>query len=76
MIINNGVKGEEIFFTDEKRFLLNVPLNKQTSQIRLEEKRKNEYKNEQGKIFEKATRQIPKFPVGIMVAGGLRVLEN
>ena len=76
MINNNGVKGEEIFFTDEKRFLLNVPLNKQTNQIRLEEKRKNEYKNEQGKIFEKATRQIPKFPAGIMVAGGLRVLEN
>jgi transposase len=28
MIIEKGIKGKEIFFTDEKRFLLDIPLNR------------------------------------------------
>ena len=35
---------------DEKRFILNIPLN---NKIRLNEEGKDEYKNEKGKIFKK-----------------------
>ena len=71
MIESKGIKGEQIFFTDEKRFILNIPLNKQTNQIRLNKEGEKQYKNEQGEIYEKITRQVPKFPMGIMVAGGI-----
>ena len=38
--------GKEIFFTDEKRLLLNPPLNNQTNQISLNNSTFLEYKNE------------------------------
>ncbi len=39
MIENKKIQGQNIFFTDEMRFILNLPLNKQTNQIRLDEKK-------------------------------------
>ena len=35
-IKDNKINGKSIFFTDEKRFILNSPLNRQTNQIRLD----------------------------------------
>ena len=59
------------FLTDEKRFILNPPLNKQTNQIRLDEKGYSEYKSGKGILYEKISRPIPKYSQGIMVAAGL-----
>ena len=71
MIYMKKIKGKDIFFTDEKRFILNPPLNKQTNQIRLDEKGYAEYKSGKGKLYEKISKPVPKFSQGIMVAGGL-----
>lgn len=71
MIIKKNIKGKNIFFTDEKRFILTPLLNNQTNQIRLDNKGYNEYKSGKGKLFEKISRPIPKFQNGIMVAAGL-----
>lgn len=67
----NNISGKDIFFTDEKRFILNPALNPQTNQIRLDSKGYSEYKRGEGKLYEKICKPIEKFPKGIMVAGGL-----
>lgn len=64
MINDKKISGKNIFFTDEKRFLLNPPLNRQTNQIRTDEKSFKEFKSGKGPIFEKISRPIPKFPNG------------
>ena len=71
MIMEKKIKGKNIFFTDEKRFILNPPLNKQTNQIRVDEKGYDEFKSGKGKLYEKIAKPIPKFQQGIMVAAGL-----
>ena len=71
MINEKKLKGKNIFFTDEKRFILNPPLNKQTNQIRVDEKGYKEYQTGKGKLYEKISKPIPKFQQGIMVAGGI-----
>ena len=71
MIKEKKIEGKDIFFTDEKRFILNPPLNKQTNQIRVDEKGYKEFKSGKGKLFEKISKPLPKFSQGIMVAGGL-----
>ena len=71
MILEKGITGRNIFFTDEKRFILNPPLNRQTNQIRLENESFNEYKSGKGEIFEKIARPMPKYPKGIMVSAGI-----
>ena len=50
---------------------MNPPLNSQTNQIRLNSKGFKEYKSGEGKLFEKICKPVPKFPQGVMVAGGL-----
>ena len=71
MIKEKKITGKNIFFTDEKRFILNSPLNSQTNQIRLNSKGLQEYKSGEGKLYEKICKPVQKFPQGIMVAGGL-----
>ena len=71
MIKEKNIKGQDIFFTDEKRFLLDIQLNRQTNQIRLSKEGKKECIEEKGKIFEKVSKPLPKFSKGIMVAGGI-----
>ena len=71
MIEDKKIQGKNIFFTDEKRFILNPPLNKQTNQIRVDEEGYKEYKSGKGKLYEKISRPIPKYSQGIMVAAGL-----
>lgn len=67
----NNIYDKDIFFTDEKRFILNSTLNRQTNQIHLDSKGYNEYKSGEGKLYEKICKPIEKFPKDIMVAGGL-----
>ena len=71
MINEKGLSGRNIFFTDEKRFILNPPLNRQTNQIRLDQKDFDEFKSGKGSLFEKIARPMPKYPRGIMVSGGV-----
>jgi len=71
MLKQNNIYDKDIFSTDEKRFILNPTLNRQTNQICLDSKCYNEYKSGEGKLYEKICKPIEKFPKGIMVAGGL-----
>lgn len=71
MILDQKISGKSIFFTDEKRFILNPPLNRQTNQIRLNNEGESQYRNKKGKIYEMVAKPQPKFSKGIMVAGGL-----
>ena len=71
MILEKKISGRNIFFTDEKRFILNPPLNRQTNQIRVDEKGLIEFKSGKGELYEKIAKPLPKFQKGIMVAGGL-----
>ena len=71
MILEKKITGDQIFFTDEKKFLLHTPLNKQTNQMRLDEEGQKQLKEQKGEIFEKIAKPMPKFSSGVMVAGGL-----
>ena len=62
MIEDKKIQGKNIFFTDEKRFILNPPLNKQTNQIRVDDKGYEEYKSGKGIFYEKISRPISKYP--------------
>ena len=71
MIKEKKIIGKQIFFTDEKRFIMNAPLNRQTNQIRLDNKGFEEYKRGFGKLYEKVAKPLPKFSNGVMVAAGV-----
>jgi hypothetical protein len=70
-IIDNDITGDKIFFTDEKTFCLNGPLNPQINQIRLSKKDKLRLKAGDEKLLEKVNIPQKKFPDSFMVAGGL-----
>jgi len=74
-IIEDKVKGVEIFFTDEKRFLLDQPLNKQIDKIRMNKEKKHQLKygtdDKREEVEKLMYRQKDKFPSGFMVAAGL-----
>lgn len=65
------LKGREIFFTDESRFLLDCPLNPQTNRIRFSKENLEKLKKGDPTITEKLHKPIPKYTTGFMVAGGL-----
>ena len=71
MIKEKKIESKDIFLTDEKRFILNPPLNRQTNQIRVDEKGYKEYKSGKGHLFEKISKPAPKFSQGIIVTCGL-----
>ena len=70
-ILEEHIDSNNIFFTDEKKFLLHFMPNKQTNKIRLCKKTIRKIK--QGNINEirKVEKEIPKHSQGIMVAGGV-----
>jgi transposase len=71
-VINDlNIKGENVFWTDEKRFLLDVPLNPQSNQIRLNKKALNDQRAGKEEMVEKLHKPLPKFSTGFMVSGGL-----
>ena len=65
------IKAKDIFFTDEKRFVVEKHLNPQTNQIRLTARGLKELKEGDGEIYEKLAKPLPKFATGVMIAGGL-----
>ena len=67
----NNIKGQDIFFTDECRFLLDTPVNPQTNQIRFNKMDLIRLKNGDNVIYEKLNVPQPKYTIGFMVAGGI-----
>ncbi len=70
-IIENDIDHKKIYFTDEKRFLLNFAPNPQNNQIRLTKESKKLFKKNNDKINKLMTIELEKHPKGIMVAGGV-----
>ena len=70
-IIKNEIDYKKIFFTDEKRFIMNFVPNKQTNQIRLTKKTKNQLKQNNPEVEKLLTIPVEKNPKGVMVAGGV-----
>ena len=68
-IIENGIDGSQIMFTDECRIVLYSKANPKINIIRLnEEDKKNIHSYE---VNKKRTFNSPKFEVSVMVAGGI-----
>jgi len=65
------IDGRQIFFTDEKRFLMYTKINSQTNQVRICKKTLKKLKKGNEKAFKKVSREIPKYSQGFMVAAGL-----
>jgi transposase len=70
-VIDNNIKGEDVFFTDEKIFSLDGPLNPATNKIRLCKKDREKLRNGNEEICNKVYRPAKKFPERVMVSGGL-----
>ena len=70
-IIDKNIDYRNIFFTDEKRFLISFVPNPQNNKIRLTKESKRKLKQNNDKIRKKLTIEVEKHPKGIMVAGGV-----
>ena len=70
-IVKNEIDHTKIFFTDEKRFIMNFVPNKQTNQIRLSKKTKRQLKQNNQEVEKLLTILVEKHPKGVMVAGGV-----
>ena len=70
-ILNEKVDFNNIFFTDEKRFLLNFVPNKQTFQVRLTKENQRKLMQGNEEVQKLLTFEVEKHPKGIMVAGGV-----
>lgn len=70
-VIDNQVKGDDIFFTDEKRFYLHKPMNRQTNKIRLSKSNSKKLKEGDSQVFKMVSHESPKYDQGIMVAAGM-----
>ena len=70
-IVNSGIDHTKIFFTDEKRFVMNFVPNKQTNQIRLTKEFQRKLKEDNPEVKKLLTVEVEKHPKGVMVAGGV-----
>ena len=70
-IINNVIKFNEIFFTDEKTFSLNKFINAGTNRIRLTKGFKRRQLNGDPEIQKLVSSDMPKKSKNFMVAGGI-----
>ena len=70
-ILEKDIDPNNIFFTDEKRFLLNFMPNKQTNRVRLCKKTLRKIKQGNVNEVKKVEKELPKHSQGIMVAGGV-----
>ena len=73
-IIAKNIKSDDIFFTDEKRFMMRTPLNRGTNFIWIQKADKRRFKEDSKlniEYFKKRSHGLPKYDVGFMVAGGL-----
>jgi len=65
------IKGEDIFFTDEKLFLLDFIPNKQTNQFRLSNCMKKKLRKGNESVEKILSIEMPKKSKGFMAAGGV-----
>ena len=70
-IVKNEIDFKKIFFTDEKRFVMNFVPNKQTNQIRLSKLTQRKLKQNNQEVEKLLTIPVEKNPKGVMVAGGV-----
>jgi len=70
-IINNKIKADEIFFTDEKTFALNKFINSGTNRIILTKKFKQRQMSGDPEIQKLVSSDMPKKSKNFMVAGGV-----
>ena len=70
-IKEEGINGDEIFFTDEKLFLLDFIPNKQTNQFRLSNNTKKKLRRGDESAEKILSIHMPKKSKGFMVSGGV-----
>ena len=70
-IKSENIKGDDIFFTDEKIFVLEWVPNKQTNQVRLTKLMKRKLNQNDEEAEKLVTIQLPKKSKGFMVGGGI-----
>jgi hypothetical protein len=70
-IVELGIKGEDIFFTDEKCFELEGRPNRQTNQLRISKKMQKRIAKGDTSINDKLYCDVSKFPKKFMMAAGL-----
>jgi transposase len=70
-ILNNGITGNDIFFTDESIFNVCIPINKATNVIRLSKSSVKKLKRGDEEVISKVCREEKKYSEGFMVAAGL-----
>ena len=70
-IIEKEIQGRDLFFTNEKKFMLHRNSNHQTCRMRLTKENEELFKNGDSKIFELLEEPVKKFEEGFMVAGGI-----
>jgi len=59
-VIGSGTKGNDIFFIDEKIFLIDFFLNKQTNQIRLSDNKKKKLRQGKEEAENLLSKRVPK----------------
>lgn len=70
-IIENQLSGKDFIFTDEKRFYLNKPYNKQSNKIRLSKLMKFKLKKGCKEAINLVTYKESQYEPSIMVSGGI-----
>ena len=70
-LIENKIKGKDIFFTDEKKFYLQKPMNRGTNYVRLTKEFQKLKDKGDPKVLKLLSDDQPKYSKSFMVAGGL-----
>ena len=71
MIIDDGIKGKDIFFTDEKKFQQNPSVNSQINRIRFDKDQDKKLRQGDPVLKELTMRGKKKFEDSFMVCGGI-----
>mgnify|MGYP006372178767 FL=1 len=70
-LIENKISGKDIFFTDEKKFYLQKPMNRGSNYVRLTKKFQQLRDKGDSKVLKLLSDDQPKYSKSFMVAGGL-----
>jgi len=71
MIIENEIKGKDIMFTDEKKFVLTPHFNKSTNKIRLSEESRQGIKDGKPSPMNLLFKQVNRKEISLMVGAGI-----
>jgi hypothetical protein len=70
-VIENNIKADQIFFTDEKKFYLKKPVNKGTNYIRLTKEYQRRLEKGDPEVEKLISSDMPKYSKSFMIAGGV-----